>query len=387
MQKLRSILKVGSSGALITDRYGSEKGVSLELMFGTAVTLEFDMRSGNTGGSDEVLPVIPLSELAAQSYYFAIDRTNSNAAEPALLRYSGIDCCSDSEGRSIFTVPLSFTATEKLKELMADAAAVECKAEIGGLDAEGRTIFAWQFALTLHSRVYIGSADENVPSDPAYYTAVQVEALIAREIIYEYSIDGESSWHPQLQDGDRFFRMRHGTTGGASAAQLIPYGPPGSSGVDAYPGQIIACAGNETPAGFLPCNGALVSRTTYAELFAAIGTLYGEGDGTDTFALPDLRNRFMQGAGDDSAGTVKVPGLPDINGSFHGIYGLAPSGGETFYSGAFNSSDSGNVYWNGDGSALLDCKVDFKASKANNIYGDSTTVQPPAVVINYAIKY
>lgn len=54
------------------------------------------------------------------------------------------------------------------------------------------------------------------------------------------------------------------------------------------PGQVIMFAGKSAPAGTLLCNGAAVSRTTYAELFAAIGTLYGAGDGTTTFNLPAM---------------------------------------------------------------------------------------------------
>ncbi len=54
------------------------------------------------------------------------------------------------------------------------------------------------------------------------------------------------------------------------------------------PGQVIMFAGKVAPAGTLLCNGAAVSRTTYAELFAAIGTLYGAGDGTTTFNLPAM---------------------------------------------------------------------------------------------------
>src|SRR6478736_380319 len=55
------------------------------------------------------------------------------------------------------------------------------------------------------------------------------------------------------------------------------------------------------PTGWLKANGALLSRATYANLFAAIGTLYGVGDGTSTFALPDLRGYFLR-AWDDGRG-------------------------------------------------------------------------------------
>lgn len=49
------------------------------------------------------------------------------------------------------------------------------------------------------------------------------------------------------------------------------------------------------PAGWLPCNGAAISRTTYSALFNAIGTMYGAGDGWSTFNLPDLRGEFIRG--------------------------------------------------------------------------------------------
>uniref|UniRef100_UPI0019685FCF phage tail protein n=1 Tax=Stenotrophomonas sp. B1-1 TaxID=2710648 RepID=UPI0019685FCF len=54
------------------------------------------------------------------------------------------------------------------------------------------------------------------------------------------------------------------------------------------PGQVFAFAGATAPAGTLPCNGAAVSRQTYAALFAAIGTRYGDGDGASTFNVPNL---------------------------------------------------------------------------------------------------
>lgn len=52
------------------------------------------------------------------------------------------------------------------------------------------------------------------------------------------------------------------------------------------------------PAGWLKANGAAVSRTTYAALFAVVGTTYGVGDGATTFNLPDLRGEFVRGLDD-----------------------------------------------------------------------------------------
>ena len=63
-------------------------------------------------------------------------------------------------------------------------------------------------------------------------------------------------------------------------------------------GTIAHFAGSAAPAGWLKANGAAVSRTAYAALFAAIGTTYGAGDGSTTFNLPDLRGEFLRGFDD-----------------------------------------------------------------------------------------
>lgn len=60
-------------------------------------------------------------------------------------------------------------------------------------------------------------------------------------------------------------------------------------------GDIKTVATAEPPKGWLKCNGEVVSRTQYAALFAAIGTRFGTGNGSTTFALPDLRGEFVRG--------------------------------------------------------------------------------------------
>jgi len=62
-------------------------------------------------------------------------------------------------------------------------------------------------------------------------------------------------------------------------------------------GVIFAFGGSSAPAGFLLCDGSAVSRTTYAVLFAAIGTIYGIGNGSTTFNLPDMRGSVPIGSG------------------------------------------------------------------------------------------
>lgn len=70
-----------------------------------------------------------------------------------------------------------------------------------------------------------------------------------------------------------------------------------------YIGCVIWCAGNVTPDNTIYCDGSAISRTTYAELFDAIGTTYGAGDGSSTFNIPDLRGYFIRGTG-GNAGTL-----------------------------------------------------------------------------------
>lgn len=84
---------------------------------------------------------------------------------------------------------------------------------------------------------------------------------------------------------------------GAQGPQGIqgPQGEPGPQGV-APAGAVLFFAMAAAPDGWLVCDGGLVSRAAYAALFAAIGTLYGVGDGATTFKLPDLRGEFIRGA-------------------------------------------------------------------------------------------
>jgi microcystin-dependent protein len=64
---------------------------------------------------------------------------------------------------------------------------------------------------------------------------------------------------------------------------------------------ILTTASPNTPAGYLPCDGAAVSRTTYSALFAEIGVTHGQGNGTTTFNVPDYRGRMLRGV-DGGAG-------------------------------------------------------------------------------------
>jgi hypothetical protein len=124
--------------------------------------------------------------------------------------------------------------------------------------------------------------------------------------------------------------------------------------------------------------GAEVSRTTYSVLFEKYGVLYGAGDGTTTFKLPDFRNRTLWGA--DSFGYISA-GLPNIT----GYLDVFTSNGVQ-QNGALskNISSERNP---GGGNELGWGTIQFDASRSSSVYGNSTTVQPPAINVRVVTRY
>ena len=149
-------------------------------------------------------------------------------------------------------------------------------------------------------------------------------------------------------------------------------------------GGIVWLALDTVPDGFLLCDGALVSRSSYSRLFAVIGTKWGAGNGSTTFALPDMRNRVPWGA--SAAGSYISAGLPNITGVFRSV----DLGASEEAIGAFRETMSINTGLTRDPSSSsmdFDKAIEFEASLSNTIYGASNTVQPPAATLLPLIKY
>lgn len=129
-----------------------------------------------------------------------------------------------------------------------------------------------------------------------------------------------------------------------------------------------------------------MSRTTYANLFGKIGTTYGSGDGSATFNLPNLTDRFIQG--NNTAGTVKNAGLPNITGTAGaitdwGYKDTSRTNGAMHFGG--NNGEYMSVSWDDTLQTRRPYDWDFDASRSSAIYGNSTTVQPPALTMRFAI--
>ena len=154
------------------------------------------------------------------------------------------------------------------------------------------------------------------------------------------------------------------------------------------PGSMVPFAGTNVPKGYLLCNGAAVSRTTYAKLFAAIGTKWGVGDGSTTFNLPNSHRRFMEGT--TSAGEVGQyvnAGLPNITGTYEADYlswaydQISKPTSGAFY--AYKSSRGAAC----TGGASVPAGIGFRANSSHSLFGQSSTIQPMSYRTFCLIKF
>jgi microcystin-dependent protein len=164
-----------------------------------------------------------------------------------------------------------------------------------------------------------------------------------------------------------------------------------SAGRDAPAGIISPYAGSAAPSGWLLCYGQAVSRTTYAGLFATIGTDFGAGDASTTFNVPDFRGRAPFGK-DDMGGSA----ANRITNAVSGITGttLGASGGSQLLHQHTHSStfplDNLSSIADGVGNVALESGASAAngsgvVSVADAGTGSSQNM-PPAVIVNYIIK-
>lgn len=155
-------------------------------------------------------------------------------------------------------------------------------------------------------------------------------------------------------------------------------------------GELVPSTKTTCAANFMYCDGRAISRTTYSELFAEIGTKYGAGDGSTTFNIPDMRGRVAQGKRIDNDAVYLEDGAPEITGTAvpGGINGLTYAIGISHADGCFSSSRAvGGNTMNSTGVANRTCikTLTFKASDSNAKYGASDVIQPKAAQVYWFI--
>ena len=160
--------------------------------------------------------------------------------------------------------------------------------------------------------------------------------------------------------------------------------------IDAPAGIVSAFAGDtaQIPSGYLLCNGAAISRTDYAALFAAIGTIYGTGDGSTTFNLPDFRGKFLRGYLDGTSAaldTAQGDAIRNITGGSANLMSNSTSPYSGNGSGPFRNSSDGRLALVGaDDSWVYTCILSFDASRQVPTASEN---RPANYAVNYIIKY
>ena len=204
---------------------------------------------------------------------------------------------------------------------------------------------------------------------------------------------------PSTVAGDKGQKGEIGATGSGgstgSDGDKGQKGEEGPQGGGAPVGQIVAWSGSagSLPSGYFLCDGSAVSRTTYAALYTIVGTTHGAGNGSTTFNLPDLRDRFVVGAsnstgdttypgvspgatGGSATDTVTISGSDTVNISVSGSTGFEQlqTGGNHISTGAANRRHTHT--FSGSGSDTV------------NISGsDTVNTLPPYYALAYIIQY
>lgn len=160
-------------------------------------------------------------------------------------------------------------------------------------------------------------------------------------------------------------------------------------------GEVAFFARTTPPSGWLKANGAVVSRTTYAALFAAIGTTFGAGDGHTTFNLPDLRGEFIRGVDDGrnvdigrGLGSSQGDAIRNITGKFWSEFGGYKYVITTNADGVFalTENDGRRDTFKGDVAnyGATNKKVEFNASR---VVPTASENRPRNVALLACIKY
>lgn len=177
-------------------------------------------------------------------------------------------------------------------------------------------------------------------------------------------------------------------------------------------GQVAAYAMGTAPLGWLVCDGTAVSRTTYADLYSVIGDTWGAGDGSTTFNLPNMTDRFVGGAGNDwtvgdsfsdavgahtHTGTTAADGGHTPTGSTdlagdhnHSISTASDTAGSNIYLARIDNVIDSSVNTSTDGEHSHTITMDPVADHTHTFTTDSTGAAhtvPQGVAMLWCIKY
>ncbi|UZJ41126.1 tail fiber protein [Prosthecochloris sp. SCSIO W1101] len=234
--------------------------------------------------------------------------------------------------------------------------------------------------------------------------AFVIDAAFGVTHVYELDVDSGQAENdpyvitPDSNAGNKRWKLRPGKyLGDAEADSLSMSGVRslsigGVHGGNTPVGAMLDWSMNTAPNGWLLCDGTAVSRSMYSDLFAVVGTVFGGGDGSSTFNVPDFRGRVAVGrdSGDDdfntlgSSGGEKKHALTETENGPHK---------HSMYSSSRDASDSGGGAGFGVSHDYDNPSIpEHTPTLYTNILGESGQGQPhnilqPYVVVNKIIKY
>ena len=229
-----------------------------------------------------------------------------------------------------------------------------------------------QFLTALKSLNWIDN--KKIPGAKIADSAISTEKIVAGAVTYEKISAGIFATSQNVDEGT----PRLIVTSDVLLAVLQALLPAGV---------IMFYAGTVVPNGWLACNGGVYPRAKYARLFSAIGTRYGAGDGSTTFAIPKAHHQVLEATTTISeVGQVMEAGLPDITGSVSIPNGKDLVDNNYFQAqGALKLTSAANALGNAMGSGAGG-RISVKASLSSALYGKSNTNQNNALRLLAIIK-
>lgn len=253
--------------------------------------------------------------------------------------------------------------------------------DANGLPGVGFKIFTWtatgtfSVPLTTWSDAGLTSANTNpIIADASGY----FRAFVAAGTVLDLSVQNASG---VAQFTFTSLEPMVDTSGGGGSITAVPTGG------------VIAKGSATVPTGFLLLDGSLVSRATFAALFADIGTNYGAGDGMTTFALPDMRGRVPFGVAASGTGNTIGATFGAID---HTHTGPAHTHGVTVTRDGWGASlnnpstdgrlNTGAAAGAGQFSSSYQPTADLTATSASGGTGATGTANPPGLTFYWFIK-
>lgn len=225
--------------------------------------------------------------------------------------------------------------------------------------------------LTLNSNKLTDVTSVNLDSQSSSLAASNVQAV--------YSVNGDLYYN---NSSGTPVQITQGNSIASASSPLVPAGV------------VWPYGGSSAPTGFLMCDGSAVSRTTYADLFAAVGTSFGPGDGATTFNLPNMQGRVPMGAGtytDSVSGSITRTLGQTVGAAAHTLTTAempSHTHSDTGHTHTFPNGGIGGANYpsltNGNGSTVT--TTTGYASLTNTGGSGSHNNMQPSLGLNYIIK-